>query len=302
MLWFARRETGFEADSEATLRSLDIPVEHLSTDEIRHRWPGTRTDDLAWGLFEPEGGLLLARRSVEVVARAARRAGVDVRIAAVRPPEPGAGGRLDAVTLLDGSRIAAEAFVFACGPWLPTLFPDSVGARIRVTKQNVHYLGPAPGDARWMAPRFPSWVDYATTFYGIGAVATTGVKVATDSYGPPFDPSSADRFVDPDALAPVRDYCRVRFPDLADAPVVETRVCQYETTEDAHFVIDRHPSLEDVWLVGGGSGHGFKHGPVIGRYVAALLDGHEPTEEERRFSWTRDRSAVTHLRTSAELV
>jgi glycine/D-amino acid oxidase-like deaminating enzyme len=282
---------------------LAIPVEHLSPAEVVHRWPGIRADDLAWALFEPEGGLLLARRGVEAVARAAHHAGADLRIAAVRPPAPAAAGRLESITLLDGSRIAAEAFVFACGPWLPSLFPDAIGDRIRVTQQSVHYLGPAPGDARWMAPRFPSWVDYETTFYGIGAVATTGVKVATDSYGPPFDPSgTADRLVDPDALPPIRDYCRVRFPDLADAPVVETRVCQYETTEDAQFLIDRHPSLDDVWLVGGGSGHGFKHGPVIGRYVAALLDGHEPTDEEQRFSWTRARSSPTHLRTSAELV
>jgi len=302
-LWFAREEAGFEAISESTLRALDVPVEHLSTDEVVRRWPGIRVEDLAWALFEPEGGLLLARRGVETVARAARRAGVDLRIAAVRPPERAADGRLESITLLDGFQIAAEAFVFACGPWLPALFPDTIGDRIRVTKQSVHYLGPAPGDARWMAPRFPSWVDYQTTFYGIGAVATTGVKVATDSYGPPFDPSAAaDRFVDPEALPPIRDYCRVRFPDLADAPVVETRVCQYETTEDAHFLIDRHPGLEDVWLVGGGSGHGYKHGPVIGRYVASLLDGHEPTDEEQRFSWTRDRSVPTHLRTSAELV
>ena len=190
-LWFARRESGFEADSEATLRGLDIPVEHLSTDEVVHRWPGIRVDDLAWALFEPEGGLLLARRGVETVARAARRAGVDLRIAAVRPPEPRAEGRLESISLLDGSRITAEAFVFACGPWLPALFPDTIGDRIRVTKQSVHYLGPAPGDGRWMAPRFPTWVDYETTFYGIGAVATTGVKVATDSYGPPFDPAGS---------------------------------------------------------------------------------------------------------------
>ena len=192
-LWFARRESGFEADSEATLRGLDIPVEHLSTDEVVHRWPGIRVDDLAWALFEPEGGLLLARRGVETVARAARRAGVDLRIAAVRPPEPRAEGRLESISLLDGSRITAEAFVFACGPWLPALFPDTIGDRIRVTKQSVHYLGPAPGDGRWMAPRFPTWVDYETTFYGIGAVATTGVKVATDSVRPAVRPRRVRR-------------------------------------------------------------------------------------------------------------
>ena len=302
-LWFARRESGFEADSEATLRGLDIPVEHLSTDEVVHRWPGIRVDDLAWALFEPEGGLLLARRGVETVARAARRAGVDLR-------SRWRCARLSPVPRVDWSRsacstacVTAEAFVFACGPWLPALFPDTIGGRSGVTKQSVHYLGPAPGDGRWMAPRFPTWVDYETTFYGIGAVATTGVKVATDSYGPPFDPAgSADRVVDSEALPPVRDYCRVRFPDLAEAPVVETRVCQYAETEDAHFLIDRHRHSTTCGSWAAARGTASSTGLVIGRYVADLLDGHEPTDEERRFSWTRDRSALTHLRTSAELV
>jgi len=89
----------------------------------------------------------------------------------------------------------------------------------------------------------------------------------------PFDPTDGDRIIDPESVEIVRSYMAARFPDLADAPIVETRVCQYETTPDSQFIIDRHPDFDNVWIVGGGSGHGFKHGPVIGRYVVERIKG-----------------------------
>jgi len=48
---------------------------------------------------------------------------------------------------------------------------------------------------------------------------------------------------------------------MNDAPLLETRVCQYENTTDHNFIVDRHAANTNVWIVGGGSGHGFKHGP-----------------------------------------
>ncbi|HJW22715.1 MAG TPA: hypothetical protein VJ506_09825, partial [Candidatus Limnocylindrales bacterium] len=73
-------------------------------------------------------------------------------------------------------------------------------------------------------------------------------------------------------------------------PVVETRVCQYETTPDTHWLIDRHPEWENAWLVGGGSGHAFKHGPRIGSYVIDRLDGAADAAVDDRFSLARPRS------------
>jgi glycine/D-amino acid oxidase-like deaminating enzyme len=298
-LWFARREDGFEAASFRTLESLGIPVERLTPADVVARWPEIAVDDLAFAVFEPEGGLLLARRGVAATAARAVAEGVTLELAGAQP------GRVDGDRLVDvvdasGRRWVGDQFVFACGPWLPKVFPDVVGDAIRVTKQNLHYLGPAPGDDRWDAPRFPSWVDYDSAFYGIGAVDGRGVKVATDSYGEPWDPDTGERVVDPESIDAVRAYCRVRFPTLADAPVIETRVCQYETTSDSHFLIDRHPELSNVWLAGGGSGHGFKHGPAIGQYVVSLLDGHEPSGDELRFSLRRDAAAPAGLRTIAD--
>jgi sarcosine oxidase len=298
-LWFARREDGFESASFAALAGLGIPVERLTPAEVAARWPGISVDDLAFAVFEPEGGLLLARRGVAATAERAVTEGVAFELAAAQPGRA-EGDRLVDVVDPSGRRWPGDQFVFACGPWLPKVFPDVVGDAIRVTKQDLHYLGPAPGDARWDAPGFPSWVDYDSAFYGIGSVDGRGVKIATDSYGGPWDPDSGERVVAPESIDAVRAYCRGRFPSLAEAPVVETRVCQYETTSDSHFLIDRIPGLSNAWLAGGGSGHGFKHGPAIGQYVVSLLDGHEPGGEELRFSLRRDAAAPAGLRTMAD--
>jgi glycine/D-amino acid oxidase-like deaminating enzyme len=114
----------------------------------------------------------------------------------------------------------------------------------------------------------PAWIDFRDLVYGIPDLESRGFKVAIDRHGPPFDPDTGERVVTGEGLAAVREYLARRLPALQDAPVVETRVCQYENTSNGDFLIDRHPAFSNVWLVGGGSGHGFKHGPALGAYVA----------------------------------
>lgn len=298
-LWFASRADGFEAASEATLRAERIPVERVTPDEMRARWPQVGVDGLEFGIHEPEAGLVMARRGVAAVARLVTAAGGRFELGVAQPGRR-EGSRLLDVVGADGTRVAASEFVFACGPWLPRLFPEVLGGLIRVTKQDVLFVGPPAGDGRFAAEWTPCWVDYDAAFYGVPAVDGRGFKLAPDRYGPVFDPSSGDRLVDPDSVRLTRRYLARRFPALADGPIIETRVCQYETTPDTHFVIDRHPTLENVWLVGGGSGHGFKHGPSIGRYVVALLDGWQPGVEERRFAIDRPRVSALGLRTGGD--
>ena len=301
VLWFAHREDGFEGASERVLRAESIPVERLTVDEIRARWPQVSDDGLAFAIFEPEGGVLLARRAVTAVARAFTRTGGRFELASVMPGRWD-GRRLVDVVAADGTRIAADTFVFACGPWLPRLFPEVLANLIRVTKQDVFFFGPPGGDGRFGAEWLPAWVDFDASFWGIPAIDGRGVKVAPDHYGPVFDPSHGDRLVDPETARLARRYAGRRFPALVDQPIVETRVCQYETTPDTNFVIDRHPELENVWIVGGGSGHGFKHGPVIGRYVVERLEGRAIGKDDERFSISRPRTQQTGMRTGGDSI
>jgi glycine/D-amino acid oxidase-like deaminating enzyme len=298
-LWFARRTDGFEDASATLLAEMQIPVERLTPDEVTARWPALAAADTAFATFEPEAGLLMARRGVAAVARRFIVEGGAFDLAWVRPGRTD-GRRLLDVATDDGRHLAAEQFVFAAGPWLPRLFPAVVGDLIRVTKQDVVFFGPPIGDDRFDAAHLPCWVDFDAAFYGIPAIDGRGMKLAPDRYGPVFDPTHGERIVDPESVHLARRYLARRFPGLADAPVVETRVCQYETTPDTDFVIDRHPGFDNVWLVGGGSGHGFKHGPVIGEHVVGRLSGQPVGPDEARFGLGQPRVPRTGMRTGGD--
>lgn len=273
VLWFAHRDGGFEDASAATFVDLDVPHERLAAGELVQRWPQLGDGGgLRHALYEPEGGTLMARRGCQAVTAAFQQAGGTYALAGVRPGRT-AGDRLLDVVDQSGRAWSAGSFVFAAGPWLPSVFPYLLGDVIRVTKQDVLFIGPREGDRRFHHDSCPAWVDYDAGYYGIPATDDRGFKLAPDRLGPVFDPSNGERVVDPESARLARRYLAERFPGLAAGPVVETRVCQYESTVDAHFLIAPHPALANVWLVGGGSGHGYKHGPCIGEYVVSRLDG-----------------------------
>ena len=273
VLWMAHEEDPRSRATLEVLARVGVPHERLDRAQLEERWRQIDFGDVAWGIHEPGSGALMARRSVQAVAAEVARRGGEVRVAAVRPPT--GDGRLEEVLLSDGSRLRARSFVFALGPWLGKVFPDLLGDRIFPTRQEVFYFGPPAGDARFAPPAFPTWIDFVDEIYGIPDIEGRGFKVAPDVHGPRFDPDTGERRITPEGLAVARAFLARRFPLLKDAPLVGSEVCQYENSSNGDFLIDRHPSRENVWLVGGGSGHGFKHGPAVGEHVAALVLGTE---------------------------
>ena len=234
----------------------------------------------SWGIFEPESGVLLARRAVAAVVEAAIAEGVDYFQEFVSTPERG--GKIASIRTSAGREIHASEFIFACGPWLGKVFPNLLQERIFVTRQEVYFFGVPAGDKRFAPPAMPGWLFQADLTYGVPDLESRGFKIALDQHGPPFDPDTGTRVPTAEGIAAMRAYLAQRFPALASAPLVEARVCQYENTSNGDFLVDRHPEFENVWLVGGGSGHGFKHGPAMGEYVAGILTGTVSAEE--RFS------------------
>ena len=282
VLWLARAEDQYCEATLKTLQQLGAKYERLDRDELVLRYPQLELGPTAWGILEPESGVLMARRAVQAVAAQARANKVDYLEEAIKPPLLSS-ARLDSLETISGKKIAAETFVFACGPWLPKLFPDLLAELIHVTRQEVCFLGVPPGDERFKLGALPAWIDFNDLAYGMPNLEGRGFKIAIDEHGPEFDPDTGERVVSTTGLKAVREYLARRFPLLADAPVTETRVCQYENTSNGDFLIDRHPGVENVWLVGGGSGHGFKHGPVVGEYVAEMMSG--TGTPEPRFSF-----------------
>jgi glycine/D-amino acid oxidase-like deaminating enzyme len=281
VLWMASgRDDVFERGSVEALRAAKIMFRELSAAQMRKRWPQTNFKGVEWGIFEPECGYLDARASCQAVVDAFIAEGGEY--GQIEVSRGGLGTSLpDGIKLLDQtlSRLKTDFYVFACGPWLGKMFPSIIGELIRPTKQDVFFFGvPARQAVYFTDAHLPVWADHRGRFrYGIPGSGRRGFKIADDTRGPEFDPTSGERVVNPETLRDIREYLAFRFPALKDAPLVETRVCQYEQTPDSHFIIDRHPAMENVWIVGGGSGHGFKHGPAVGEMMTDLiLDNREP--------------------------
>jgi glycine/D-amino acid oxidase-like deaminating enzyme len=272
VLWMASgRDDAFESGSVEMLRAAKIKFQELSTAQMKKRWPQINFEGIRWGIFEPECGYLDARASCQAVVEAFVAAGGKYRQLAV-PTDGLESGPLRSLALSDGSRVKADSYVFACGPWLGALFPQAVGGRVQATKQDVFFFGTPPGDDRFNDEHLPVWADHRGRFrYGIPGSDRRGFKIADDTRGPVFDPTDGERVITPETLKDIREYVGFRFPALKNAPLIENRVCQYEQTPDSHFIIDRHPAMENVWIVGGGSGHGFKHGPAVGEMMAELV-------------------------------
>jgi sarcosine oxidase len=282
VLWLAGEGDARVRETAATLTQCGVTFETLDRTELQRRYPQIAFDGIVSGIFEPKSGVLMARRAVAAVVEDAVARGVAYRVADIVTPQTGPDRGLTTIATRGGEKIEAERFIFACGAWLGKLFPDVLGGRIFPTRQEIFFFGVPAGDTRFAAPALPTFLFQGDETYGMPDLEGRGFKIALDRHGARVDPDTQSRIVSEEAAEEVRQYVGRRFPALRGAPIVETRVCQYENTSNGDFLIDQHPKMENVWFAGGGSGHGFKHGPAVGEYVVArILDD---AREEARFS------------------
>jgi glycine/D-amino acid oxidase-like deaminating enzyme len=258
-------------ESSRSWDTLGVAYEVLTLDEVQYRYPQISVDGMNVAVVERDAGVVRARRACEAVAEVFCGRGGRLTIARARP---GArlGARLGDVALVPDDRLAAGAFVFACGPWLPKVLPDVMRNRLRTPLGHVYYFGTPPGDPRWTFPSCPSYnVPGVTGWPGLPP-DNRGFRVRIGGR-PPEDPDLSARWIDASYHERARTFLAERFPELRDAPILETRACHYESSVDRNFIVDRHPELENVWIAGGGSAEGFKFGPVIGGYIARRVLG-----------------------------
>ena len=279
VLWMVGTNDAYEQESMKVLRQVGAPFEELSIADATKRWPQISFENVSWSIFEPEAGYLLARRSCEAVLDAFRAEGGEYRVAQVAPGAI-SDKEMQGLQLNGAENLRADRYVFACGPWLPRVFPFLAG-KIRPSKQEVFFFGTAAGDKQFTDEALPTWIDNgAQLFYGIPGNQWRGFKLACDERGPDFDPTTGERRISEAKLQETRAYMDRRFPAMRGAPLQESRVCQYENSTDQKFILDRHPEAGNVWILGGGSGHGFKHGPALGLKAAeAVLEKRTPETE-----------------------
>jgi len=279
VIWMAGEDQHLERAALDFMKQAGVNPEELTAAEAGKQYPQINFENIKLVIREKNAGFLTARSNCDYVLEGFQKEGGEYRQLAV---EPGTieSGRMRGVKLSNGDSLNADTYVFCCGPWLGKVFPTVIGNLIRPTRQEVFFFGTPVGDPRYLENQMPTWIDNtaAKTFYGIAGNQWRGFKLADDARGPTFDPTWGERLASSEGLRAARKYLEFRFPGMRGAPLLETRVCQYENTPDQHFLLDRHPEAANVWLAGGGSGHGYKHGPAIGERLAKMVLGKQPVD------------------------
>jgi glycine/D-amino acid oxidase-like deaminating enzyme len=254
-------------DSMQFAKKHKMEYQRLSIGELANRYPAINCNDLHHGWLDPFGGYLKAREGTQLVAETLIKEGGKFVQTLVEPGNPEHRPKT-----ADGTPIEADLYIYACGSWLGRLFPAILGEVITCSKQEVYYFGTPAGTSK-LYDEMPVWVDAdgKDYYYGIPGNSNRGFKIGVDRRGSPFDPTNGERMSEPEVLDHARRFIGHRFPGLQNAPLVESRVCPYENSPDGNFIFQQHPEAHNVFFIGGGSGHGFKHGPAWGEMVAKRL-------------------------------
>lgn len=270
-------------DSLAVARELGLPTEELSLQQVAARYPMFSLDNVGAALFEPEFGALMARRAVQTLVSEMIAEGLEWRLDKAQPlTMPRGPSPLSAMRFHDGTRIEADQYVYACGPWMPQLFPDILNRKIVTSRQEVFFFAPPAGSTRFSPAEMPGWAHFeaGSLHYGFPDLEARGAKICFDNHGEEVDPDTNSRLATREGIEEIVAYRDRMFADLRGAAMLETRVCQYENSSNGDYLIDTHPGYPNVTLVGAGSGHGFKNGPEVGRYAAMQALG-SPIAEKR---------------------
>lgn len=273
---------GFEYESLTALKAMGEPVERVDPAVLARRFPAWHAGGWTDGYLSRRAGWVEAAEAVHQLATRARAGGVTVLDDRVVGFATGS-DHVTGVRLAGGATLGADAVVVATGAWTPALLPE-LAAVLRPLAMPLIYLRPA--DPRpFRAPAFPVWAaDIARTgWYGFPADTHGLVKIGHHGPGTDGDPERPEPL--PEAWAArCRAFVRDALPSLAAAPIARMRTCFYADTVDSRFWITSHPERSGVTVAAGGSGHGFKFGPVLGALVANAVEG-VPDPRLERFRW-----------------
>jgi glycine/D-amino acid oxidase-like deaminating enzyme len=277
LLWMFVEDDDYAKLSIPVIEEFGLTVDQWELADAQKQYPQINFEDVRSVYFEPSAGYLKARQACRVVCKQFQKAGGVYQQLGVEPVFNDR-SEINHLRLSDGSTLTADQYVFACGPWLPNLFPDIIGTSIYVSRQEVYYFGTPAGVDIFDAGQFPAWLNYdEPLYYGVPSVDRRGFKICDDSRGASLDPTHDSRIPSETRIEQARQFLGHRFPLLKDAPLIESRVCQYSNSPDGHLVIDRHPKSENTWIIGGGSGHSFKLGPALGEHVSqCVMEDAEP--------------------------
>lgn len=259
----AEGHSDWEDGTIETFQKLGVPYFIFGPDELRARFPQFDFRDVAYGLFEPEAGMTMAKRAVVETSKLFQREGGKLVRGRVVTDE-------HEQLFLNGKPLEADAVVVSTGPWLGEMYRRTISPISNIVRQNIIYTSTPEADTSYDHTEMPCWIDHGMGAYGIPSIDGCGVKAAIAWTASIIDLDNDERVVDDATFTRTRQYIGKRLPGLVGQRAVDQKACQIAMTPDTHFILDFHPQHENVLLSGGCSGHLFKHAPVYGEFAAGV--------------------------------
>jgi monomeric sarcosine oxidase len=262
---FGRPDHPRFANTIQSLRQTGVNFEELPPAEFNRRFPQFHIDEDMLGIYQPDAGIVRATPCVLAHVRLAQKYGAalmeQTRVQRITPTA-------DSVTLLTNAGIfSAGRLVVTAGSWAGKVLAD-LKVPLQPTREQLFFFddSAAPDFQVGKVPIYIAWGD--DVFYGMGD--PLGFKCTQHGIHEPTDPDTMKRETDPEMEAKVRRFMGQHIPRMADARLVNSKICLYTMTPDEHFVIDRHPAYPHIAIGAGFSGHGFKFSTLIGKLLADL--------------------------------
>lgn len=277
MIWLvSQNDSSYVTNSIKHIEKLGYSLIRLNKKDARKKYPFINLDDIKEIYFEKKAGALMASRCTNGIVREYKKNGGKFYIGEVKVDEKKLSS--DGAFQFNGKKIKADKFIVCCGPWNRKIFPKMLGKKTFISRQEVYYFSvPNNKVLDFSLSKMPCWLDLNEnnpSYYGIPFHLNKGFKIAYDERSTLFDPEKTDRIPLPELLNRTKKYLHHRFPLLKGQPITETRICQYENSLDGNFIINFHEENDNILVMGGSSGHGFKLGPGLGQLVSKiLLDG-----------------------------
>lgn len=262
-LLLGESDSSYAKKSYETMKKLKLDSTLLTRRALRNKFPQFNS---RYALLDPNGGIIEADTAVKTLYLLAKKNGVKIKsgFKVVKIKE-------NFVILENGKEITAEKIIITAGAWSQKLTP--INLHLNITEQEVVYLKPKKLE-NFDKKKFPTfgYIDSNSGLYGIPIHRIDAVKIASHIPGKAIDPDKVSRKISKLFISECRKFLSQYIPDLANADVIESKICLYDMTPDENFILDK---LSDNIIIGAGfSGHGFKFAPVIGKILADLaLDG-----------------------------
>ncbi|WP_410016582.1 N-methyl-L-tryptophan oxidase [Sodalis sp. C49] len=265
------RQAEFIKRAIDSAHAYKLPCEILNAGQVVARWPAFSLPDDYLGVFEPQAGYLKSELAVATYIRLAEQAGC-AQLFNCGVTDISHGAMTFDITTVEGSHYQAHKLLVSAGTWVKTLLPSLPVQPVRKVFSWHQADGRFSEDNHF--PAFTALTPDGSQYYGFPAIKNE-LKVGKHDGGQMIDEPGQRTPFGSHAADGNETFGFLRYFLPGVGVCLSGEACTYDLSPDEDFIIDTLPGNDDLLIISGLSGHGFKFASVLGEIAAGFAAGRE---------------------------